>query len=98
MRDFGSNRGPRRQGGFSRGRPSFGPREMHKAVCSECGQECEVPFKPAEGRPVFCKDCFMKKKGESRGERRPRNDASSESSEESFEEQPEEKSEDSEEF
>jgi len=99
MRDFGSNRGPRRQGGFSRGRPSFGPREMHKAVCSECGQECEVPFKPAEGRPVFCKDCFMKKKGESRGERRPSNEnASSESSEESFEEQPGEKSEDSEEF
>ncbi|TRO47372.1 hypothetical protein E2P60_03335, partial [Candidatus Bathyarchaeota archaeon] len=21
-------------------------RELHKAVCSECGQECEVPFKP----------------------------------------------------
>lgn len=101
MRDFGSNRGPRRQGGFSRGRPSFGPREMHKAVCSECGQECEVPFKPAEGRPVFCKDCFMKKKGgDSRSERSPRShdNASSESSEESFDEQPEEKSEDSEDF
>jgi len=21
-------------------------REMHKAVCADCGQECEVPFKP----------------------------------------------------
>lgn len=39
-----------------------GPREMHKATCSECGKECEVPFKPTEGRPVFCRDCFMKKK------------------------------------
>ncbi|OGJ21822.1 DNA-directed RNA polymerase [Candidatus Pacearchaeota archaeon RBG_13_36_9] len=36
---------------------------MHKATCSECGQECEVPFKPEEGRDVFCKECFKKKKG-----------------------------------
>jgi len=53
MRD--SNRGG--QGGFQR---DMGPREMHKATCSECGQECEVPFKPKEGRPVFCKDCYKK--------------------------------------
>jgi len=38
-----------------------GPREMHKAVCSECGKECEVPFQPTEGKPVFCRDCFAKK-------------------------------------
>ncbi len=49
-----------RDGGFRR---SFGPREMHKAVCSECGAECEVPFKPAEGKPVYCKECYAKKKG-----------------------------------
>ena len=50
--------------GFGGGRPSFnrGPREMHKAVCSECGKECEVPFKPTEGKPVFCKECFAKKR------------------------------------
>ena len=46
-------------GGFRR---NFGPREMCKAVCSECGKECEVPFKPMEGKPVFCKECYMKKK------------------------------------
>ena len=56
------------RGGFRRGgsggfrRRSFGPREMHKAVCSECGKECEVPFKPTEGKPVYCRECFMKKK------------------------------------
>jgi hypothetical protein len=22
------------------------PREMHSAVCSDCGNECQVPFKP----------------------------------------------------
>ncbi len=48
------NRGPRRD--FD------GPREMHKAVCSDCKQECEVPFKPTEGKPVFCRDCYAKRK------------------------------------
>lgn len=50
--------------GKSRGRfnNKFGPRKMHKAVCSECGKECEVPFKPTQGKPVFCKDCYQKKK------------------------------------
>ena len=43
-------------------RPNSGPREMHKATCSECKKECEVPFKPAEGKPVFCRDCFAKHK------------------------------------
>jgi len=33
----------------SGGRRGFGPREMHKATCSDCGKECEVPFKPTEG-------------------------------------------------
>ena len=39
-----------------------GPREMHKAVCADCKKECEVPFKPREDRPVYCKDCFSKHK------------------------------------
>lgn len=53
----GFNRG----GGFG-GRRDFGPREMHKATCSECKKECEVPFKPVEGRPVYCKECYAKHK------------------------------------
>lgn len=36
------------------------PREMTKAICSDCGKECEVPFKPTEGRPVYCRDCLPK--------------------------------------
>lgn len=44
-----------RGGGYDRG-----PREMHKATCSDCGQECEVPFKPTDGRPVYCRNCFQK--------------------------------------
>ena len=48
---------------FDRGGPrSFGPKEMHKAICAECGKECEVPFKPQEGRDVFCRECYAKKR------------------------------------
>ena len=38
---------------------SFGaPREMFPAICAECGKECEVPFKPTEDRPVYCRECY----------------------------------------
>jgi CxxC-x17-CxxC domain-containing protein len=43
-----------------------GQREMYKAICSECKKECEVPFKPREDRPVYCKDCYTKHKNEGR--------------------------------
>lgn len=33
---------------------------MHRATCSECGNSCEVPFKPTNSRPVFCINCFKK--------------------------------------
>ncbi|MEK6906521.1 MAG: CxxC-x17-CxxC domain-containing protein [Nanoarchaeota archaeon] len=32
--------------------------EKHKAVCSKCKKDCEVPFKPTEGKPVYCRECF----------------------------------------
>ena len=38
------------------------PREMHNATCSACKKECQVPFKPKEDRPVYCKDCFAKQR------------------------------------
>lgn len=52
------NRGGGR--GFGGGRPSRndGPREMFKTVCSSCAKECEVPFKPTNGKPVYCSECF----------------------------------------
>ena len=42
-------------GGYSGG----GQRQFHPAVCSECGQETEVPFAPTPGKPVYCRDCFQ---------------------------------------
>jgi len=38
--------------------PSDGPREMHTAICSRCGNSTAVPFSPMAGRPVYCRDCF----------------------------------------
>lgn len=58
-RPFRKNFGKR----FSGPRGFSGPREMHKATCAECGNECEVPFKPRGDRPVYCKECFLKRKG-----------------------------------
>ena len=43
-------------GGFGRGPP----REMHDAVCADCGNKTQVPFKPSPGRPVYCRDCYPK--------------------------------------
>ena len=55
-------------GGGSRGGGGYGdrPREMYKTTCSECKKECEVPFKPSGDRPVYCRDCFSKRKGSDR--------------------------------
>lgn len=42
---------------------SFRERSFTQAVCAECGKECEVPFKPSGDRPVYCKECFSKRRG-----------------------------------
>ncbi|HYH11681.1 MAG TPA: zinc-ribbon domain containing protein [Thermomicrobiales bacterium] len=47
-------------GGYSSGGGGGGgQRQFHAAVCSECGQETEVPFAPTPGKPVYCRDCFQ---------------------------------------
>lgn len=87
-RDFrGRGFGGPRRGGFRGGFRSNFKREMHKVTCSECGKEAEVPFKPKEGLPVYCKECFLKKKGISTKQDKP------ESEEESDEEDSDEDSE-----
>ncbi len=42
--------------------------EKFKAICSICGKETVVPFKPEPGRPVYCRDCIAKMKS---GELKP---------------------------
>jgi CxxC-x17-CxxC domain-containing protein len=61
MRDFSRDR---QQGGgrdFKR-RDFDRPQTMFKTICSDCGKECEVPFKPNGSKPVFCRDCFQGKR------------------------------------
>ncbi len=84
-RSGGRSGGYRGGGGFRR---SFGPREMHKIKCSECGKESEVPFKPSGDRPVYCKDCFLKKKGIT--PREEKEETTEEATEESDEDESEE--------
>jgi CxxC-x17-CxxC domain-containing protein len=35
-----------------------------RTTCSECGIETTVPFKPTQGRPVLCRQCFKNKRPE----------------------------------
>jgi CxxC-x17-CxxC domain-containing protein len=50
-------------GGGYGGRSSGGPREMFAATCSSCGREARVPFRPTNGKPVYCSDCFRSVRG-----------------------------------
>lgn len=34
------------------------PRESFPIVCSNCGVDATVPFRPRGDRPVYCGDCF----------------------------------------
>lgn len=62
MNNYRNNRsGGGRNRGYG-GRDS-GPRQMHKAVCDECGNNCEVPFRPTGDKPIYCSDCFSRKNG-----------------------------------
>ncbi len=46
------NGGGRRSGGYQQ-------REMFDAVCASCGVTTQVPFRPSNDRPVYCRDCFQ---------------------------------------
>ena len=37
-------------------------RVMFKAICADCKKECSIPFKPSGERPVYCQDCFSRRK------------------------------------
>ncbi|MFZ5596075.1 MAG: zinc-ribbon domain containing protein [Bacillota bacterium] len=54
-------RAARRRNNRGEGGQRYGrEREMHPAICAECGVETEVPFKPVGDRPIYCRDCFSK--------------------------------------
>ncbi len=81
-KNFGGNGGGNYKknnfsGGFGSGnnfrKPRFGAggrsdsTEMFDAVCSNCGKDCQVPFRPTGNKPVLCKSCFQKERGQDEG-------------------------------
>ena len=51
-------RGARRSQQGGGGGYGSGPREMHPAVCAQCGIDTQVPFLPRGDKPVYCSACF----------------------------------------
>lgn len=57
---YGRERGDRKSKSGRSRKNNFGDRdsEMYDAVCDNCGKDCEVPFKPTKGKPIYCDECF----------------------------------------
>ncbi len=53
--DCRAARKQQRSGGYGGGARQ---RQMYPAVCASCGKDCQVPFEPKDGRPVYCPDCY----------------------------------------
>ncbi len=51
--DNRDNRGPRRDFQADNG--------MFPAVCDDCGDDCQVPFRPSTDKPIYCSRCFEKR-------------------------------------
>jgi CxxC-x17-CxxC domain-containing protein len=67
----GPPRGAPQDGGFAAGPPGEDAArmqrrrptaEMFSITCNSCGVHAEVPFRPAEGRDVFCQACYRARK------------------------------------
>lgn len=56
---FKKDHSPRNEDRGRRGEPRR-RQEMHKAVCVNCGNNCEVPFRPSGDKPIYCSNCFEK--------------------------------------
>ncbi len=52
----------RRANRVASAQPGLRERVETVTVCSACGKETTVPFRPTQGRPVFCRECFQQRK------------------------------------
>jgi len=66
---FGSGGGANRSE-IKPSRPAFGRSsnkdsgfELHEVTCDKCGMKCDIPFKPTNNKPVYCRSCFRKEGG-----------------------------------
>lgn len=37
-------------------------RQIFTSVCADCGGEAKVPFEPAADKPVYCSECYSKRR------------------------------------
>ena len=33
-------------------------RMTYKTICTRCGKECSIPFKPTKSKPKYCQECY----------------------------------------
>ncbi|KKS94827.1 MAG: hypothetical protein UW68_C0017G0011 [Candidatus Collierbacteria bacterium GW2011_GWB1_44_6] len=63
--NYRENRSPRmydnRDGGSN-----FAEKPTFEATCDQCHSRCQVPFRPTNGKPVLCSNCFAESKTDSR--------------------------------
>jgi len=53
-----------------------------QATCAGCGKLTTVPFRPSQGRPIFCRECFQRQRSQpdhSQVDHSPSEDSSSSS-------------------
>ena len=62
---FGRERSDRKYKSVDSRRRSFDDRDsvMHHAICDSRGEDCEVPFRPTKGKPIYCDNCFENNRG-----------------------------------
>ncbi len=46
----------------ARGEGRTSTKHETSAVCAGCGKETTLPFRPVQGRPVYCRECFKQKR------------------------------------
>ena len=37
-------------------------RTGHQTICDDCGMSTTVPFRPTQGKPVYCQPCFKSRR------------------------------------
>ena len=52
-----------RPGIFPRSRRGLDRVGTFSSTCAVCGREARLPFKPKGDRPVYCRECFDRRRG-----------------------------------
>lgn len=65
----GSGGGGRSFGRSEFRRPGLDRPQMYSATCANCGNQCEVPFRPTGSKPIFCNNCFDRNASQGSGPR-----------------------------